>query len=655
MLNRRKLVAGAIGLPPLAMAMLAGCSSFGRGSGRAFGQEFPAQGATSRLNDIAEISRLQRSYGYYSDRGDWAAVAALFADDGQFAVGSGGTFVGPRRIAAYLRHLNRGIDGLRQGQLNETIVLQPVIALSTDGNSAQGRWRILGLRGDFGQSASWFEGTIHADYVHSDGVWKIARQWIEERLAVPYRGGWGSNPLDTLATSLDPAFPPDNAAPPVSRPPALPAPMLAPMQDAADNSPSQLVSRLAAAVDVENLIGHFGYLTDIKAWGELTALFAADAFVDYGPRGGYRGQARIRQMFGLFGPPGLPKDQIANRMQAQPVIHVSQDGRTAIARTRSIMQISAGEMSLFGDSINEFRLSRAEAGWEIDSLAIWPTFLSDANQGIIQGILPMPGTSDDLPPDTPPVMTGDDPLAAFMPPFHYPHPVTGAPMAQITHSYTTGSLPDWQSGDAAVEDQEQLADLQALAVLQRTYGYLVDKALWRDTADLFAEDGTLEIGGRGVFVGRDRVYEYFRFLGPEGPLAGRLINHLQLQPIFTISPDGQRALGRMRFVAEGGDRRSIAQRETDSVGVPADSVSYLGMGIYENEYVKQGGIWKIAKMHAYFRMYSFDDQGWANHAMALTRPEPTLPPDRQPSTSYTIYPDTFIPQLHFRHPVTGAP
>ncbi|MGB3796474.1 MAG: nuclear transport factor 2 family protein [Alteraurantiacibacter sp.] len=49
--------------------------------------------------------------------------------------------------------------------------------------------------------------------------------------------------------------------------------------------------------------------------------------------------------------------------------------------------------------------------------------------------------------------------------------------------------------------------------LQGAYGYYVDKGLggkglWDKAAILFADDGTLEIAGRGVYDRRDRVREY---------------------------------------------------------------------------------------------------------------------------------------------------
>ncbi len=64
----------------------------------------------------------------------------------------------------------------------------------------------------------------------------------------------------------------------------------------------------------------------------------------------------------------------------------------------------------------------------------------------------------------------------------------------------------------------RLQDLTDVEIVQDAYGYYVDKAQWHSLADLFAEDATLEIGGKGVFLGRQRVFEYMSVgLGSSGP------------------------------------------------------------------------------------------------------------------------------------------
>ena len=42
---------------------------------------------------------------------------------------------------------------------------------------------------------------------------------------------------------------------------------------------------------------------------------------------------------------------------------------------------------------------------------------------------------------------------------------------------------------------QRLEDQNAIEKLQRIYGYYLDKGLWSQAADLFAEDGEVEIAG----------------------------------------------------------------------------------------------------------------------------------------------------------------
>src|SRR3954463_2582104 len=118
-------------------------------------------------------------------------------------------------------------------------------------------------------------------------------------------------------------------------------------------------------------------------------------------------------------------------------------------------------------------------------------------------------------------------------------------------------------------------DYIAISNLQRAYGYYVDRACWDDAADLFAPECTLEINGRGVYLGQDRVRQYMHRFGP--PEYGQLFNHMQLQPIINVAPDGLTAKGRWRAIIQVG----FISKE-----------SRMGEGVYENEYVKEDAVWK---------------------------------------------------------------
>ena len=180
------------------------------------------------------------------------------------------------------------------------------------------------------------------------------------------------------------------------------------------------------------------------------------------------------------------------------------------------------------------------------------------------------------------------------------------------------------------EDWTQVANLQA------TYGFYVDKMRWDDAADLFAQDATLEIAGRGLFTGQDRIRTYLHALGKFE--YGVLYNHMQLQPVIHIAPDGQSAKARWRSFIQVAHLGKEAR---------------WGEATYENAYVKQEGIWRIAKLHAYITYYVEYDRGWNKGGVALPQKLGDLDPDAPPTVKYGAFPEVFVPPYHYDNPVSG--
>jgi hypothetical protein len=192
-----------------------------------------------------------------------------------------------------------------------------------------------------------------------------------------------------------------------------------------------------------------------------------------------------------------------------------------------------------------------------------------------------------------------------------------------------------QVADLAKQVQNS-QDYIAICNLEDAYGYYVDKTQWDQAADLFAKDGTLEIGLRGVYVGQDRVRAYLHKLPTLG--YGLLFNHMQLQPMVTVDPGGKTAKGRWRAIIQVGQLNTRAQ---------------WGEATYENDYVKEDGVWKIKKLHAYFTYYVDYYKGWDKGGDPPPGPIPGLPPDLPPTEVYKLYPDVYTPPYHYKNPVTG--
>ncbi len=183
---------------------------------------------------------------------------------------------------------------------------------------------------------------------------------------------------------------------------------------------------------------------------------------------------------------------------------------------------------------------------------------------------------------------------------------------------------------------EAATDYVAICNLQASYGYYVDKTLWDQAADLFAPEGTLEIAGRGLFKGQDRVRQYLHRL--PSLEYGTVFNHMQLQPVIHIAEDGQTAKGRWRTFMQVGWLGREAR---------------WGEATYENDYVKQDGVWKIAKLHGFITYYVEYDKGWSHGGVPLLGPIKGLEPDEPSTIAYEAFPSVFIPPYHYDNPVSG--
>jgi hypothetical protein len=207
-----------------------------------------------------------------------------------------------------------------------------------------------------------------------------------------------------------------------------------------------------------------------------------------------------------------------------------------------------------------------------------------------------------------------------------------------------------------------LEDASAIRRVQFSYGYFMDKGLYREVVDLFAADGEVRFMG-GIFRGRDqgvrRLYiDRFRTTftrGRNGPVYGLLLEHLQLQDIVDVAPDGQSARGRFRALLQGGSHTS---RTDAPPGIPQQ---WWEAGVYENEYVKEGAVWKIRALNYCLTWQADFEKGWAHSTpyagpfFKKTYPEDPGGPDEISPERPPFWPDTGVVPFHFPHPVTGRP
>jgi hypothetical protein len=207
----------------------------------------------------------------------------------------------------------------------------------------------------------------------------------------------------------------------------------------------------------------------------------------------------------------------------------------------------------------------------------------------------------------------------------------------------------------------ELEDINAIRRLHWAYGYYIDFNRAKDTSELFAEDGEV-IFLSGVYKGRDSVFRlygtWFQHLflenGGEGPVDGFLLDHFQMQDIITIAPDRQTAKGRFRGLLYGGSHETRAWKPD---GVP---LQFMEAGIYENDYVKEDGIWKIQRLDYILQWQGDYEKGWAktiSHLQPIDEcyPQNPIGPDfiREEQVRQT-WPYRHDVPMHFAHPKFGA-
>ena len=101
-----------------------------------------------------------------------------------------------------------------------------------------------------------------------------------------------------------------------------------------------------------------------------------------------------------------------------------------------------------------------------------------------------------------------------------------------------------------------LEDIQAIRTLHFKYGYYMDKCLFGEIVELFAENAEINFLG-GFFRGKAGAKRlYGGASGLNGPVDGMMFEHLHAQDIVDVAPDRRTAKGRFRCLLQGGVHES---------------------------------------------------------------------------------------------------
>ncbi|NMA24812.1 MAG: SnoaL-like domain-containing protein [Clostridiales bacterium] len=194
-----------------------------------------------------------------------------------------------------------------------------------------------------------------------------------------------------------------------------------------------------------------------------------------------------------------------------------------------------------------------------------------------------------------------------------------------------------------------LEDIEAIKRLQCAYGYYLEHWMSDEIIALFADrPETSATFVEGTYLGIEGVRRYFGKLKVAPPNFLHMV--MQVSPVITLGGDGVTAKG--RWYGYG----TVCSAPVDGKIDPM----YMCV-IYEMEYIKENGVWKILKL-AFQMHYAY--KTLMPYTAPAAQPAETSEPPRDEMADMklspdiwadynTQYPSGYIYPMHFVHPVTG--
>ena len=200
--------------------------------------------------------------------------------------------------------------------------------------------------------------------------------------------------------------------------------------------------------------------------------------------------------------------------------------------------------------------------------------------------------------------------------------------------------------ETQIKNLQTLLDIEEIQKLQRAYGYYLEHWMSEEVIDCFADGPDVVLAlYEGTWLGKEGVKKYFDRHEDQSPEF--LHQVMQLSPIVDIEPDGNTAKG--RWYSWG----CLAAPSPKGV-----RQFFMG-GIYECEYIKQAGKWRILKLKYSLHISADPTKGWVSPER-IAKIDPNAPrrfegpkPDIPPGGMDSRYPSGYIFPFHFKHPVTG--
>ncbi|MCP5145984.1 MAG: nuclear transport factor 2 family protein [Gammaproteobacteria bacterium] len=372
---------------------------------------------------------------------------------------------------------------------------------------------------------------------------------------------------------------------------------------------------------VKTLQASYAQLALHGLWTQIGELFTTDGSFEFDglvmPLESLQGQAAIadflRTRYG-GGHDGQTADGLSAMFIESPIVNLAEDGGSAKARWQILIFHGHDGQARIEGGVFENDYVRERGTWKFSRAHYYPQYDGAYEDGWTNW------------------GGGDVPVA----PRHYTPTTAGIPIPPPVVGKaptTTASLSELQQRIDTLNESDRVRNLQS------AYGFYADRKMWDDVVDLFADDGVVEVGGQGVWQGKDGVRRWLASIGAAGLSHGQLNDRGQNSVIVTIAPGGNEAF-----------TRGI---ELGMLGEADQEQGWWEVSVFRNRFVKEDGVWKIRELRRFPLMKTDVFQGWGRNRITESAPTGANAPDAPLPAEDSIVPALAVPAFIGLHPVTG--
>jgi len=236
--------------------------------------------------------------------------------------------------------------------------------------------------------------------------------------------------------------------------------------------------RAAEAVRaVKRLQNTYSHYLDAGLWADLGDLFTENAtgrFAGEAVTGRLNLEKRVMAEAGRTAP-GLSEGQLNAHIVLQPIITLGADGRSAKGAWHEVALLgSFGAAASWRGGIYENEYVLENGVWKISRVQFFEQYR---------------GSYDEY---------GHKAPATWGVPYHFDSMHVGVtiPKSALDAIWPASRIAPAARLAGLAQRVQRLQDETAVQNLQHSYGYYMDRKLWDDVADLFADDGWWEVGRR---------------------------------------------------------------------------------------------------------------------------------------------------------------